>query len=170
MAKELATNFTLRSGAADGADAAFEAGAADVLGPRDVFLPWKGFNNHPSPLHEVTSAALGVASTVHPQWHTLGQGPKKLHARNTHQVLGANLDEPAEFVVCWTADGCESSQERRATTGGTATAIVLAEKHGIPVFNLARDSSRERLVHMLEDTLGLSVGWLLRRHEQKDLF
>jgi hypothetical protein len=170
LAKGLAPHFTLRSGAADGADTAFETGAADARGPRDIFLPWKGFNNHPSALHAVTPAALSLAGTAHPRWDTLGQGPMKLHARNMYQVLGAGLDDPSEFVVCWTADGCESSRERSSTTGGTASAIVLAEKSGIPVFNLAKDSSRERLVHLLEESLGLDAGWLLRRHEQKDLF
>lgn len=170
LAKELAPHLTLRSGAADGADSAFEAGAADARGPREIYLPWKGFNNHASALHEVTPAALARASKVHPRWDTLGQGPMKLHGRNVFQVLGKSLEDPVEFVVCWTADGCESSRERRATTGGTATAIVLAEQNAIARFNLQRDSSRERLAQMLETYFDVDASWLLRRHEQKDLF
>ena len=36
--------WTLRSGAADGTDAAFEAGAERERGPREIWLPWPGFN------------------------------------------------------------------------------------------------------------------------------
>ena len=36
-----------------------------------------------------------------------------LHTRNVFQVLGPSLDSPAEFVLCWTADGeaCEASPD-----------------------------------------------------------
>lgn len=170
LARALAPYFTLRSGAADGADAAFEAGAVDARGNCDIYLPWRGFNGHASALHEVSAEALALAQTVHPRWESLGQGPKKLHARNGYQVLGQSLQDPVDFVVCWTADGCESKAERRSSTGGTATAIVLAEANGIPVFNLQRDNSRERLVNFLDQEVDLDVAWLLRRHQQKDLF
>ena len=37
--------FTLRSGAAPGADAAFEEGCDRVDGKKEIYLPWKGFQN-----------------------------------------------------------------------------------------------------------------------------
>ena len=39
--------FKLRSGAADGADSAFEKFAGNN---KEIYLPWKGFNKHPSEL------------------------------------------------------------------------------------------------------------------------
>lgn len=170
LARVLAPLYRLRSGAADGADAAFEAGAVDARGKVDIYLAWAGFNGHSSPKHHVTREALELASSVHPRWENLGQGPRKLHARNCYQVLGEDLQTPVEFVLCYTADGCETESERRSTTGGTATAIVLAARNGIPVYNLCKDSSRERLVAYLEREHELEVGWLLRHHQQKDLF
>lgn len=141
--------YTLRSGGADGADTAFETGARAVQAARDIYLPWSGFNDNDSPLHGVTSAALDLAKTVHPRWDALGQGPRKLHARNCFQVLGRNLDTPSDFVVCWTPDGCETEAARTRQTGGTATGIILALRHGVPVFNLRNSSSARRLNEFL---------------------
>lgn len=170
LALQLAPLLTLRSGGADGADTAFEKGCRAGHGPADIYLPWAGFNTSPSGLHEVCTRALQMASTVHPAWENLNRGPQYLHGRNCYQVLGKTLDTPSEFVVCWTADGCESAKQRRKTTGGTATAIVLAERNGIPVFNLANDESRRRLSSLLKERFNVDVSWLCRTPKQEALF
>ena len=146
-----AAGWCLRSGGADGADDAFERGCALAGGTMDIYLPWKGFNGRTGPLHGVCDAARALAASVHPAWDRLGQGPQKLHARNTYQCLGRQLDAPSELVVCWTPDGCESRTERSRATGGTATGIVLAADRGIPVFNLQREGSRHRLNAWLQE-------------------
>ena len=145
--------FTLRSGGAEGADTAFEQGARSVEGARmDIYLPWRGFNGNPSPLYTVDQRALDVARRVHPAWHRLSPAARKLHGRNCYQVLGLSLDTPSRLLVCWTSDGCESARTRSAKTGGTGTAIELAERHGVPVFNLGKagriDSLRESLQNL----------------------
>lgn len=56
--------------------------------------------------------ALILASAVHPVWIKLSWGAQKLHARNCQQVLGADLNDPVDVLVCWTPNGKE--------TGGTA--------------------------------------------------
>jgi hypothetical protein len=112
-------------------------------------LPYKGFNGNPSPLFGVGPKALALASTVHPVWEDLDRGSRVLHARNCYQVLGRQLNKPSEFLVCWTPDGCESGAMRSRVTGGTATAIVLAERYNIPRFNLAHEGSPARLTDFL---------------------
>jgi hypothetical protein len=150
LAQALArAGWVLRSGGADGADSAFESGARDVSGPAEIFLPWKGFNNNLSDRFGVTETALTLASKVHPAWDRLGQGPKKLHARNCYQVLGENLDQPSALLICWTPDGCETERSRSIRTGGTGTAIALATRHGVPVFNLSVPESKRRLAELL---------------------
>jgi hypothetical protein len=141
--------WTLRSGAADGADSAFEQGCDAASGKKEIFLAWRGFNGSTSERYRVSSEALEMASTLHPAWERLGQGPRKLHARNCNQVLGDNLDNPSHAVICWTKDGCETRKQRTNLTGGTGTAIVLADIKGVPVFNLKNDASRERLAQWL---------------------
>jgi hypothetical protein len=132
-------NFVLRSGGASGADASFEQGCDSVNGTKEIYLPWQRFNNNKSPHFVVTPEAEKLAASVHPAWHTLSRPAKQLHGRNCYQILGLSLADPVDIVICWTPGG--------QATGGTATAIKLAVKHGIPVYNLAiardKDSLRE---------------------------
>lgn len=137
----LAKSHVLRSGAANGADTAFEQGARVSGGKCEIFLPWKNFNGSASELSTVSQEALDLAATIHPAWERLGAGPRKLHARNCYQILGENLDNPVEFVVCWTSDGCESAANITRDTGGTGTAIALASLRRIKVFNLKNQRS-----------------------------
>lgn len=124
-------DWCLRSGGAPGADSAFEKGA----GEKQIFVPWKNFNNKATavvaPDLPKWPLAVEVASRIHPAWDRCSPAAQKLHARNVFQVFGPELrrKDAVKFVVCWTKGG--------KTVGGTATAITLAQRHGIPVFNLA---------------------------------
>lgn len=162
LAAALAAHYTLRSGGADGADTAFEAGARSVRGPADIFLPWRNFNGNSSSLYGVSDQAMAMAKSVHPVWERLSQGAQKLQARNMYQALGQDLDTPSDLLICWTADGCESEATRTSRTGGTASAIVLALRNQVPVFNLANPAARQRLADYLLDTDGLDVAWLIQ--------
>ena len=54
--------FTLRSGGAGGADRAFEEGARRVFGTRlEIYLPWRRFNDNPSPLYTISPQAFTLA-------------------------------------------------------------------------------------------------------------
>jgi len=152
LGRVLAENgYTLRSGAADGADAAFEEGCDMVGGQKEIFLPWQGFNNHSSELYEPPKQAYTLAEEYHPWFDKLGPAEENFHARNVQQVLGELLYEPSDFVVCWTQDGCESDATRSRVTGGTGQAISVASLRDIPVFNLKNKGSLERLVEFVEE-------------------
>lgn len=145
LASDLAgQGFVLRSGAAAGADAAFELGCDRARGAKDIWLPWRGFNGHESGSFP-GEAHFESAAVLHPAWVRLSRGARALHARNVGQVLGADLQTPVEFVLCWTPDGCESREKRSARTGGTGTAIALADERGIAVFNMFWSDAIERL-------------------------
>ena len=75
-------------------------------------------SRHPSP------QAVDMAAAHHPAWERLGRGPRSLHARNCHQILGRDLDAPACFVVCWTPDGATTTPG--PSTGGTGQALRIA--------------------------------------------
>lgn len=140
--------YTLRSGAAVGADSAFEQGAGVN---KEVFLPWRGFNGSASSFVAPTREAGEVAAALHPSWGRLSPAVKKLMSRNSHQILGADLRSPVDFMVCWTPDGAECEAERSADTGGTGQAIALASRWSIPVFNLAKADAGERLRDYLRE-------------------
>lgn len=117
----------LRSGGADGADKAFEIGCDSVRGDKEIYLPWRYFEDSSSDLVVSNPEAYEIAEQLHPYWHNLKDGAKKLQARNTHQVLGWDLKTPSRFIMCWTKNGKGS--------GGTGQAIRVAEHYGIPVFD-----------------------------------
>lgn len=127
-ARLAAGGWILRSGAAAGADTAFEVGCDSEDGFKEIYLPWPGFENHPGPFHPLTQAAFELAATYHPKWESCGPLARCMHARNGYQVLGADLETPADCVICWTADGHAS--------GGTGQALRIARARGIPAFNL----------------------------------
>ena len=146
-------NYILRSGGANGADKAFEDGVLNnhKRNMKEIYLPWKGFNDNPSIFISPTEEAFEIASTIHPAWDKLSFGAKKLHARNVHQVLGMDCKTPSQFLVCWTEDA--------KIKGGTATAINLAKGNDILVCNLASDlfvnESALTIVTYLTTTFGL---------------
>ena len=127
LGKKLAEcDYILRSGAAEGMDVSFEKGCDLSYGKKQIFLPWRNFNNHPSPFYQLDPLALEMAKEIHPAWDKLSDGAKKLHARNIYQVLGLNLDHPSRFILCYTP----------WDKGGTLQAIRLAKELNIPVYNL----------------------------------
>ena len=129
--------YVLRSGHAIGADSAFERGAG-----RDaqIFLPAAGWRGSASQFNsealcpEIWGRARAIAAAHHPAFARLSAFVQALHTRNVFQVLGPSLDSPAEFVLCWTADG--------EASGGTGQALRIAASHGVPVFNLQRERER----------------------------
>lgn len=144
------TGWLLRSGHAQGADAAFERGAA---GAAEIFLPWPTFRAEEPPqgrrFARPHPAAYTIAADHHPNWVAVAREGRALHARNCHQLLGWTLDDPAKFVICWTAN---ASLDGTGRSGGTGQVLRLAVALGVPVFNLARPDHRERLRRWLGDS------------------
>jgi hypothetical protein len=120
--------YILRSGGADGIDTAIERGCNIGNGQKEIFLPWQGFHGHSSKLFGVCEKAREIGKQFHPAWHLLGHYPALLIARDSYQILGRNLDDPVDFVFCWTENG--------ELKGGTAQGIRIANHYKIPVFNL----------------------------------
>lgn len=162
LGKKLASEgWTLRSGGAVGADAAFEFGWFDWFvsqtpwpsAPQaEIFLPWNGYNGHDRdgcfganilPDEDdkgLSIVAEGIAAQMHPNWGACKQGARKMHARNVYQVLGQDLKTPSKMLVAWT-----KLTKAGQPMGGTATAIRLAEKHNIACFNLNKPVDFERI-------------------------
>lgn len=137
--------LTLRSGAAEGADTAFELGVSHVEGTKEIYLPWKKFRQRQSTYEYPSLEAHALGVKYHPNWRALSQGAQNLMARNSHQVLGWDLNSPALFVLCWTPGGKGG--------GGTGQAIRIAKAHNIPVIDLGAVSlndAQNQIVQILE--------------------
>ena len=141
--KLISLGFVLRSGGASGADSFWENAYDKFDGKKQIYLPWKNFNNNSSTLYEIKDWAVETAEIYHPNWNKLSETAKKLHSRNVYQIKGYNdyYDELSEFVICYTPDGKDS--------GGTAQAIRIARKIGIPVFNLYEPSCENQIDSLL---------------------
>ena len=129
----------LRSGGASGADTAFEEGAGSA---KAIFLPWDGFNNRSENLIDTfvtgnDKEARKIAQRFHPAWNKCNASAKKFHTRNVHQILGFDLESPAEFVICWTPYADKS--------GGTGQAIRIAEEYNIPIYDLGDESTLKNI-------------------------
>lgn len=144
LAKE---GYTLRSGGAEGADAAFEVGA-DVVDCtlKEIYIPWDGFQNRNEGSGSVfirggCSKALDIVSKVHPAWEKLSRGARALHARNVYQVLGKDLNTPSSFLICY-APELSNGQVK----GGTNTAVQIARQNNIQVLNLYNENTLKSLL------------------------
>lgn len=133
--------FTLRSGGAGGADSAFEEGCDKAEGSKEIYLPWKGFNNNKSTLCTVSNSALKLAEHFHPAWNRCSQGAQKLHARNLYQILGKDLNDKVDFVVCYTVGGLGG--------GGTGQAIRVAKYYNSPVYDLGKNEVRKNIFNLI---------------------
>lgn len=136
--------YLLRSGGAEGADTYFEEGARVAGGPMEIYLPWERFNGNPSPLCVPSEEAYRIAKihTAKERWNRLSDGARKLKARNVHQLLGRNCNDPVEFVICWTPGG--------EAVGGTGMNIRLAQHIAIPVYNLGLPNGPQRVLALLD--------------------
>lgn len=126
--------YVLRSGGARGADTFFERGVDDEAG-KEIYLARKNDFGNKSARYGVCDKALELAESIHPNWNAPGMVSNNrhgqyLHARNCYQVLGQTLDNPSEFLLCWTEGGLSK--------GGSRTAIKLAERNDVPVFNFGK--------------------------------
>ena len=100
-AKLESVGYILRSGAAEGADQAFERGVTDAAN-KQIFIAWNGFCGRQMgqdgvvPLIDCCERrAFQIASEIHPAWGHRTRGAAALLARNTAQVLGARIDTPS---------------------------------------------------------------------------
>lgn len=162
LGKKLASEgWTLRSGAAVGADSAFEMGWFDWWATQtpwpneahaEIYLPWNGYNGHDrdgcfgaNMLPDLDNPALYrealvIAEQTHPNWAACKRGARSMHARNVYQVLGKDLKTPSKMLIAWTP-----LTKAGTPTGGTATAIKLAERYGIACFNLNKPVDYDRI-------------------------
>lgn len=157
-ATELAhKGWILRSGAARGADCAFEDGCNEAGGRKEIYLPWNGFSASPG-ARKRTDAERGVTcvtNTVRADavsrahwpgkpiaWDAMRRGTQALMRRNACQVLGAELKTPALAVLYWTP---------LPESGGTTQALRIARAYQISCVRIATGTDVAAIVEQLEN-------------------
>ena len=123
---EVSKHYTLRTGGANGADSAFEAG----VGYHKMLKVYRA-----SDTGDAAPRALEIAMRHHPKWFGLTGYVKDLMVRNVMILLGPQLDSPVDFVLCWTPNG--------EIVGGTGHSLRVAAAHNIPMWNFGIQPKRE---------------------------
>ena len=138
--------YILRSGAAAGADSAFERGCDRAHGSKQIFIPWEGFKTKvDTPEHCRTTSERGVLLPAKPRaaeeisarfwpqeyirWSGLKSSTRALMSRNTCQILGPHLEHPAQFVLFWKPTDGRSS--------GTDHALRIAAAYEVQCVRVA---------------------------------
>jgi len=157
--------YNLNSGGANGADYGFEKGAKY----KNIFLPGRSTKEYSHRLRddintdndiyydsipeEIKKKTQETVDIYHPYPLYLKPFTRKLMARNALIILGKDLVTPVDFVICWTADGCESKSSRTQTTGGTGQAISIASSYNIPIINMARVDWEDKFFRITKLTI-----------------
>lgn len=111
----------------------------------ELYLPWDGFNDKKSKFSYVSDNMLEIIGRFHGNWAGLKPGLQKIISSSARCVLGKNVQSVAVFMVCWSADGAESYREKTQQTGNLSVPLRIATEVGIPVFNLGKQGSLDRL-------------------------
>jgi len=141
VAKRLESlGYTVSSGNSWGCDKAFTS----MVKAKETYQPQPADGYYLDDGRPITKEAIAevrsVLDTSH--WNNMNDYAKKLHSRNVYQVLGYDLKFPTEFMICYTKDGKD--------VGGTRTAILIARKHNIPIYNIGTQDDIKRLEAFLD--------------------
>lgn len=154
-----------RSGSAIGADSAFEQGFSnyeEINGMSnkatfEAYLPWRDFSGKlEGSIHIVTpelpnyNEAFNIASTIHPAWNRLSRGAKALHTRNVYQVLGLDLNTPSNVLFCYAQPTKNKQGVTTGVKGGTNTAVQLAMRHNIKIYNFYFENDVQAVKELLK--------------------
>lgn len=161
MAETITRRFgmVLRSGAAEGADTAFQKGVCNV-NPKycQIWTPWNNFR--PKEQHVGFHSCSYITPTtgmfekareafidtgIIPWFDNMKQGAQKLHGRNFYQVMGKH-GESLSRVCIYIADEDANGEVR----GGTRSAVFLSRHYNIPTYNLRIKEQRELLLSKIE--------------------
>lgn len=115
----------------------------------ELYLPWNGFNEKESKFYFNDDLSKQAAKKYSPVYDSLKPVIQTFLAKNARMVLGQKLNSNALFLLCWSEDGVEHKKDVTARTGNIGHIILIANSIGIPVFNLGKEGTKERLQNYL---------------------
>ena len=168
IAKELESlGYVGQSGGAIGADKAFEganqpwekedgtvAGTKEFTRSKSNVTKWAKYSDGKNiaskfvvfKSSDSNDKVRNIAKEIHPKKQKLSEKDGlDLHARNTFQVFGKNLDTPVDFVLFYAQEQKDSIRPK----GGTGQAVEMARLKGIPTINMSDKNWREQLDNVL---------------------
>lgn len=139
-------HFTVRVGGNKDIDEYFE----EHMKLKEVHLPWRNFNEKQSKFTFNSPQANHIAKTFFPAYEKVPDSVKAFLARNVRLVVGNTLKSPILFLITWSPDGAENATETSMKTGNVGHLINVASALRVPIFNLAKPTTRQRLTTYLK--------------------
>jgi hypothetical protein len=112
---------------------------------KEIYLPWKDFENHTSELCWSTPRSDAIAQQAQPAYNSLNKGVKKILSMNARVICGNKMVSPCLFLLTWSLDGAENEGNVRSTTGFMGHPITIASRLGVPVINLKHENAEGRI-------------------------
>jgi len=101
----------------------------------------KSYSSNP-----ISTKLINIAKEINSNYTFLSDSKRSQIARSIAQMFDSKLNKPVDFVLLYTEDGIESSDNiTQATDPTIASMILLAEMKGIPVINLANEEWSTKL-------------------------
>lgn len=141
-----ALHYHLRSGGAEGADSFFEVGAGTR---KEIYLPWKGFNDSMSQLHTIRDEDMEKVEqwyndyTPHRPFSEIKEGARKLFTRNYYQLVGYD-NTKSRYVFYYGDENAEGT-----VMGGTGFALYMATQLKIPIYNVKDPEQYKKIVGII---------------------
>lgn len=133
--------YTLRTGGLEGIETVAEKAAKKL----ELHLPFRGFAEKDSKFTFNSDHTKAIAKIFHPGIDDYKPGQQVFIYKDIRIMMGNNTRSPSLFLLVWTEDGAESAAEVTPRTGFAATAIRVACALGVPVFNLGKSDTVDRL-------------------------
>lgn len=137
--------YTMRTPGREGPEDLFDKTATK----KEIHLPWRNFMDKDSKFAFTPEGAKVLAGQLLPSFDGLKPGIQTIIAADVKMMMGKELRAPALFLITWSEDGAETLQEKTAKTGNTGLAIAIACKLKVPVFNLGKPGTVQRLQQYL---------------------
>lgn len=134
-------NYVLRTGGMTGPEDTFEK----AVSLKEIYLPWRGFDDKESKFTFTSPVAKILASKYQPGFDGLKPAIQAFLTKNVRILCGTDTKSPSLFMIVWTEDGAESLKEKSIKTGNSGHAIAIASEIGIPVFNFGKSDAEDRL-------------------------
>jgi hypothetical protein len=96
--------WILRSGAEKGIDTAFEYGCDKVNGTKDIYLPYRNYNNNDSNNYYISLYSLNSVKQNFCKYSSLTYNEIRAKARNYQILLGQNLSKPSNIALVYNYD------------------------------------------------------------------
>ena len=148
--------FTLRTG---GGKTEVEEAFEDTTENKELFLPWKKFNDKESKICHYDQSVADIAKRLQPGYEGLEFWRQSFFNRTVGLMLGKNGKSPVRLLICWSQDGVEHAKDRTSSTGFIGIAISAAGLLRIPVFNLKNENTVSR-IKLYVDGMSECVGML----------